>query len=209
MEGDNFVMNDKKYLDYPVLAYFNINNYKTKVNALTNTKLAAGQTFPEITVAKLGGGDIQLSTPAEAYDWKMVVVYRGKHCPICTNYLTTLNKLLPEFHAIGVDVIAVSADTAEKSQSQMGEVCPDFEVGFGLTIAQMQTLGLYISRPRSEAETDRPFAEPALFVINNKNELQVVDISNAPFSRPELNSVLMGLKFIRNPENNYPIRGTY
>lgn len=176
---------------------------------MANTKLIAGQVFPDIAIAKWGGGEVQLSKSSEAYDWKMVVVYRGKHCPICTNYLTTLNQLLPEFHAIGVDVVAVSADTEEKAQIQMGEVNPDFEMGFGLTIEQMQKLGLYISTPRSEAESDRPFAEPALFVINNKGELQIVDISNAPFARPELNSVLMGLKFVRNPENNYSIRGTY
>jgi peroxiredoxin len=188
---------------------FNNNHYKTKGKIMTTTKLAAGQTFPDITIAKLGGGEIHLPTPTETYDWRMVIVYRGKHCPICTNYLSTMNELLPEFQAIGVDVAAVSADTAEKAQVQMGEVKPDFAVGYGLTIEQMKKLGLYISNPRSAAETDRPFAEPALFVINKKGELQIVDISNAPFARPELNSVLMGLKFIRNPENNYPIRGTY
>lgn len=172
-------------------------------------KLTAGQVFPDITVAKLGGGEIHLAAPSESYDWRLVLVYRGKHCPICTNYLATLNKLLPEFQAIGVDVVAVSADTVEKAQIQTGEVVPDFDVGYDLTVEQMQTLGLYISNPRSAAETDRPFAEPALFVINDNGELQIIDISNAPFARPDLNSMLMGLKFIRNPLNNYPIRGTY
>ena len=182
---------------------------KQKGKIMTTNKLTAGQIFPDITIAKLTGGEIHLSTPPESYDWRMVIVYRGKHCPICTNYLATLNKLLPEFQAIGVEVVAVSADTAEKAQSQMEEITPDFEVGYGLTTEQMQQLGLYISNPRSTAETNRPFAEPGLFVINDKDELQVIDISNAPFARPELSSMLMGLKFIRNPENNYPIRGTH
>ena len=31
---------------------------------------------------------------------------------------------------------------------------------------QMLALGLYVSEPRSEEETDRPFAEPGVFVIN-------------------------------------------
>lgn len=73
----------------------------------------------------------------------------------------------------------------------------------------MQELGLYISVPRSEKETDHPFAEPGLFVVNDKNEVQVVDISNASFARPELETLVSGLRFIRDPENNYPIRGTY
>ena len=176
---------------------------------MNTKKLLAGQIVPDITIAKLGGGEIRLAVPSELYDWKLVIVYRGKHCPICTNYLATLNKLLPEFQALGVDVVAVSADTEEKAKIQTEEIQPGFDVGYDLTVEQMQKLSLYISHPRSASETNRPFAEPALFVTNDKGELQIVDSSNAPFSRPELNSILMGLKFIRNPENNYPIRGTY
>jgi hypothetical protein len=71
----------------------------------------------------------------------------------------------------------------------------------------MQTLGLYISDPRSEKETDHPFAEPEVFVINAEGEIQIIDISNAPFVRPELEALANGLSFIR--ENDYPIRGTH
>ena len=176
---------------------------------MTDTKPVAAGTFPDITVSKLGGGDLSLSKPDGGHDWRMVIVYRGKHCPICTNYLKTLNELLPEFNDLGIDVVAVSADSEENAQSQINEVKPDYDVGYDLTIEQMQELGLYISHPRSPEETDRPFPEPGFFVLNAKGDIQIVDISNAPFARPELNSMLMGLKFIRNPENNYPIRGTY
>ncbi len=71
---------------------------------------------------------------------------------------------------------------------------------------QMRALGLYISEPRSPQETDRPFAEPGLFVINPEGKLQIIDISNAPFARPDLATVLMGIKLIQ--EKSYPIRGT-
>jgi len=70
----------------------------------------------------------------------------------------------------------------------------------------MRALGLYISAPRSPQETDRPFPEPALFVVNPQGNIQIIDISNAPFARPDLNGVLKGLKFIQ--EKQYPIRGT-
>jgi hypothetical protein len=84
-----------------------------------------------------------------------------------------------------------------------------FPLAYDLSIAQMQTLGLYISHPKSPEETDRPFAEPGIYVINEKGQVQVTDISNAPFARPDLATLIGGLGFIRNPENNYPIRGTY
>ncbi|QFT55880.1 redoxin domain-containing protein [Microbulbifer sp. THAF38] len=174
-----------------------------------NLKLAAGSDFPVLDVAKLGGGQMQLGKPAGGFPWQMVVVYRGKHCPLCTKYLRALNALLPRYHKEGVFVVAVSADSADKALQHMREVNPDFPVGFDLAIPQMQQLGLYISNPRSPQETDRPFAEPGIFVVNEAGRLQIVDISNAPFARPDLQTLLMGIEFIRNPENNYPIRGTY
>ena len=72
----------------------------------------------------------------------------------------------------------------------------------------MKQLGLYISIPRSEKETDHNFAEPGMFIVNQDGNIQVVDISNNPFVRPEIDTLLSGLQWIRNPENNYPIRGT-
>lgn len=176
---------------------------------MTIQKLLAGSTFPEIIVPGLDGININLSKPVAPNDWRLVIVYRGKHCPICTRYLSELNAILPDLKKLSIDAVAVSADPQEKAAIQIAEVKPNFPVGYGLTIAQMQQLGLYISDPRSPEETDRPFAEPGLFVINAAGEIQIVDISNAPFARPELRSMLMGLNFIRNPENNYPIRGTH
>ena len=173
------------------------------------TALQAGSSFPDISTPKFGGGELSLSKPAEGYDWKAVVVYRGKHCPLCTKYLKQLNELKPQFNELGVDVIAVSGDPEEKAKIQLEQINPDFEVGYDLTIEQMQELGLYTSDPRSPQETDKPFAEPGFFVINDEGKAQIIDISNAPFARPELESMLMGLKFLRNPENNYPIRGMH
>ncbi|MCO1336345.1 redoxin family protein [Microbulbifer sp. OS29] len=174
-----------------------------------NTKLAAGIDFPIIEVSRLGGGRLVLGKPEGSFPWQMVVVYRGKHCPLCTKYLRALSLLLPRYHAEGVDVVAVSADTAEKAALQMEKIKPGFTIGYDLSIPQMQQLGLYISKPRSPEETDRPFAEPGIFVINESGRLQVVDISSAPFARPDLQTLLVGIEFIRNPDNRYPIRGTY
>ena len=75
-----------------------------------------------------------------------------------------------------------------------------------MTPDQMRALGLYISEPRSAQETDRPFAEPGLFVVNPEGNVQIVEISNAPFARPDLAGILHGIKVIQ--ERNYPVRGT-
>ncbi|MFC5586135.1 peroxiredoxin-like family protein [Nitratireductor kimnyeongensis] len=175
----------------------------------TTTKLAAGGTFPDITLPKLRGGTLRLTQPENGHDWRMVVVYRGKHCPICTRYLRELNTHLPALNAIGIDLVAISGDPEEKALDQMDLAHPDYDIGYGLTLDQMRALGLYISHPRSPQETDRPFAEPAVFVINADGNLQVTEIANGPFVRPDLELLVGGLKFIRNPDNDYPVRGTH
>lgn len=168
-------------------------------------KIAAGSPFPETRVQILGGDEIDLAVPSK--EWRMVVVYRGKHCPLCTKYLTALNDKVADLSEIGIDVVAVSGDPEEKAEVQMDLVKPAYPVGYGLTIDQMHSLGLYISKPRSDQETDRPFAEPGVFVINDDGAVQIVDISNAPFARPDLDSLVGGLAFVRKHE--YPIRGTH
>lgn len=61
-----------------------------------------------------------------------------------------------------------------------------FPVGYDLTPDEMRQLGLFVSDPGSPEETDRPFSDPGLFVLNPPGQLQIVDISNAPFARPDL-----------------------
>jgi peroxiredoxin len=175
---------------------------------MSSIKLKAGVEFPNIVVQTMDDDVLHLDAiPAES-DWRMVVVYRGLHCPLCTNYLRQLNELLPQFKEQGIDVIAISADSKVKAQKHMAQVNPQYPVAYGLTVEQMMTLGLYISEPRSAQETDTPFAEPGLFILNEEGKVQIIDIANAPFCRPDFNSILAGLTFIRDPKNNYPIRGT-
>lgn len=115
----------------------------------------------------------------------MVVVYRDRHCPVCTRYLGDLNAMLPKLTELGIDLVVVSADPQEKAANQIDPIAPTYAVGYDLTIEQMQALGSYISHPHSATETDRPFAEPGLVVVNADDNLQVTDISNVPFARPD------------------------
>ncbi|MFX0546736.1 peroxiredoxin-like family protein [Roseovarius sp. S1116L3] len=169
--------------------------------------LDAGQDFPRQDVQRLGGGTLTLGQPEGGHDWQAVVVYRGLHCPICKTYLTQLEEIKSEFHDAGVDVVAVSGDPEEKATQMAEETGLTVPMGYGLSIEQMRSLGLYVSDPRSPEETDRPFPEPAVFVINGAGKLQIVDVSNAPFARPELKRLAGGLAFVR--DKDYPVRGTH
>ena len=176
---------------------------------MTSKKLAAGSAFPAITLPVLGGGQRDISSPRNGRDWMLVLVYRGKHCPLCTTYLQELNAALADLNELGVDVVAVSADSEARAIAQMKEVSPEFDVAYGLTIPQMQALGLYISSPRNGMDVEAPFAEPGLFVLDETGALQIVDISNVPFSRPDLKWIAKGIGFRRGPMKDAPVNGTY
>lgn len=135
----------------------------------------------------------------------MLVVYRGRHCPRCKRYLNKLSAMLGDWTAV-MDVVVVSADTQEKAAADKAEFGWAFDLCHGLTEAQMRALGLYVSEPLSEAETTGLFAEPGTFAIRPDGTLMLVDISNGPASRPDLDELLDGMKF--NIENNRPARGT-
>ena len=168
------------------------------------TAPVSGAPFPSVTVPTLDGDPVKLGT---ADDWTLVIIYRGLHCPKCKDYLRTLDGLRDDFAALGVSVITASADPEEKARAFVDEIGYRGRMGYGLTIAQMRTLGLYISDPVSDAETDRPFAEPGLFVVNEQGNLQVHDISTAPWARPPLEGVRDGIAFVR--KMGRPPRGTH
>ncbi len=170
------------------------------------TDIAPGKPFPALTLKRLGGGELTLGKPSGDCDWQMVVVYRGLHCPICKSFLKQVQELETRYRELGVELVAISGDPEDKAKSFVEETGIELPVGYGLSIEDMHRLGLYVSDPRSPQETDRPFAEPGHFVINHEGNLQIVEVANAPFVRPDLQRLADGIEFVR--EKDYPVRGT-
>ena len=177
--------------------------------AIYTEKLLPGSQFPAITKTLLNGDAVTLGKPQQDADWQLVLVYRGRHCPLCTRYLNALEQARASLAEIKVNIVAVSADNKAQLQAHLEQLKVSFPIAYGLSTEQMKALGLFISEPRSAQETDHLFAEPGLFVVNAQGTIQVIDISNNPFVRPDLTTLVNGLAWIRNPENNYPIRGMH
>ena len=168
----------------------------------TQAKIDAA--FPDISLQTLSGEALVLGRPPEG-KWRMLVIYRGLHCPICKKYLGQLNEMKVDFYKMNVQVVAVSTDPEEKAKRFASELGLDFEVAYGLGIDQARDLGLYISTPLDSTETDQPFAEPGLFFIRPDGGLHFGEISSAPFCRPDLEMLKMGIGIIQ--EKDYPARG--
>ena len=162
------------------------------------------QPAPQLDVPILGGGTWSLATSRpEAFT--MIVVYRSLHCPLCKNYLGELEAKLPDFANLGVDVIAVSVDSAERAaraQTEWGLV--NLRVGYALSIETARQWGLFISRAQKESEPAE-FTEPGLFLVKPDDTLYMASIANTPWARPPLDQVLRAIDSFR--KTNSPARG--
>ncbi len=167
-------------------------------------KPAAGEVLPEFSVDTPDGQKLQLGGSTDG--WRLLVIYRGKHCGRCKPYLNQVESMLGRWKAAGFDVVAVSADTAEKASADIAEYSWSFPVGCNLSEATMHELGLYVSDPLTPDETDRRFAEPAVFCLRPGGGVQIAAISNGPSARPDLEQLLDGMIF--TIENDKPARGT-
>lgn len=162
-----------------------------------------GKALPELSLRLVGGGEFALRDGRKI--WRLIVIYRGRHCPRCKPYLGKVQRLLPDFSNMGVEVVAASADPLDRAKADVEEHGWTFPVAFGLTVENMRALCLYISDPASPQETSWPFAEPAVFVVNPEGLLHVVGISNAASCRPDLDLLIDGIKGIQS--RGLPIRG--
>jgi peroxiredoxin len=85
-------------------------------------KLTAGDSFPLTEARLLDGKVVNLVKAHSDADWQMVVVYRGKHCPLCALYLNLSEEHKAALKAIGVSVSAVSADSKVQHEDTMEKV---------------------------------------------------------------------------------------
>ena len=171
---------------------------------MITAKPNVGAQVEQMTFAIAGqDGTVTIGAPKDR--WTMLFVYRGRHCPRCKRFLNKLNAVLPQWTDV-MDVAVVSADTQDKAIADKAEFGWDFDLCYGLSVDQMRALGLYVSEPLSDAETTEMFAEPGAFAIRPNGTLMLVDISNGPAARPDLEELLDGMKF--NIANDRPVRGT-
>ena len=135
----------------------------------------------------------------------VLVTYRGYHCPICRTYLPQLDRLLPEFLELGVEVLALSMDTAERAQKAREEwPLHNLSLGSDLSETDARNLGLFLTRGTTPAEPAL-YSEPALFLIRPDRTLYASSIQTMPFVRPDMEELLGAIKYILSV--GYPARG--
>jgi peroxiredoxin len=162
------------------------------------------QPAPSLELPLLGGGVFRLAE-RRPERFTMVVFFRGLHCPVCRAQLTELDRRLDELSARGVDVIAVSAETRERSeQLQADWKLERLPIAYGLAEPSMREWGLFVSRGRSDDEPAL-FNEPGLFLIEPDGTVYYESILSMPAGRPRLDDLLAGIDYWTKV--GYPARG--
>lgn len=157
-----------------------------------------------LTIPRVGGGHWSLADQ-HPENFLLLVFYRGHHCPICKSYLEKLNSLLGDASKQGITVFVASGDTEERARKSQDEwEIDDLELGYGMTVAQMNEWGLYTSAAIKEEEP-AVFGEPGLFLIKPDQTIYYVAYNSMPMGRPDLREVIKFVEFVL--EKDYPARG--
>jgi peroxiredoxin len=167
--------------------------------------LMPGITAPELRAKKLDGSIWDLSV-SEAPSFTMIIFYRGFHCPVCKNYLEKANTLVDQFRENGVSLVAISMDDHQRAQKATTEWrVSNLEILYGLDVKLAEKWGLWLTSAIKQGEPEI-FSEPGLFWILPDQSLYLIEVSNMPFARPDL-EILVDKSAAVN--NGYPARGSF
>ena len=170
-----------------------------------STKLTPDAPVPGLSLPLVGGGTFTLNENAPQ-TFTMVVFYRGLHCPVCKAYLEKLNALAAGYQDAGFDVVVASMNTKDLAEQTVADWdIGNLKVGYGLTEDDARAWGLWVSTAIKDAEADM-FCEPGMAWVRPDGRLYMIDISNMPWARPDLEFLLS--KVPMAVDNGYPARGT-
>ncbi|MCM8556328.1 peroxiredoxin-like family protein [Sphingomicrobium sediminis] len=170
------------------------------------TRLIPTQTVPDLDLPLIDGGQFSLSGSGADY-LTILAFYRGKHCPLCRNWLQELNGLMDDYAERGIKVVAVTMDGQERAQVSRDEWNIDkVPIAYGLSEGQARSYGLYISHKREGSEEPDRFAEPGMFLVHPDRTLYAMTLQTMPFTRPSFKELLGALDFVK--DKDYPPRGT-
>jgi peroxiredoxin len=170
-------------------------------------RMLPGQTLEGFSLPLVGGGTFDLATADKPRSFRMLVAYRGLHCPLCKMQLGELHGRLIELAQRGMSVLAFSMnDEAAATRTKTDWGLDALDLAYGLSADQARTLGLYLSAGRPGSPEPALFSEPGIFLLKPDDTLYFAATQNMPFARPPLDQILHGVDFVS--EHDYPACGT-
>jgi peroxiredoxin len=141
------------------------------------------QPAPDLTVPLLRGGTYRLADQRPG-TFTMVVFFRGLHCPVCRAQLVELERRVGECEERGIEVIAVSGETRERTTWLAQEWrLEHLALAYGLTEEGMRAWGLFVSHGINDSESP-VFNEPGLFLLSPDHTVYYESILSMPVGLP-------------------------
>ena len=162
-----------------------------------------GAQVPDFEFSLLNGGSWR-SRDLPAGRFTLLNIYRGKWCHQCYRHLKELDTLIPAFAERGVSVVAVSADTRERTEEFSEKLgISRLRLGYEIAIDKARELGVFISSKAKEEEMPM-FCEPAHFLIGVDHKIFAAWISSCAFARTSPKGILDYVDFIGDKVKKTP-----
>jgi peroxiredoxin len=156
-------------------------------------RVAVGMRAPDFTLARIGGGDVTLSSFRGRKN-VVLVFYRGFWCPYCIKQLTGMRQLLDAEMKQDTELLAVSVDDSVGTRKTIARisadgVAPDFSF---LSDPDHTVIARYgILNPDGG---DRGIPHPATYVIDRSGVVRWRDIETDYKIRPANDSIVAAVR---------------
>ena len=154
------------------------------------TLLHPGDSFPELTVALPGGRSLQLPG-ALAGHFGVVLFYRGSWCPYCNAQLSAFQRSLDGLAALGVSVVALSADDEAATQNLIAKHGLQFPVGHSAVAVAVA------ARTGAFANPDPRYLQSTGFVLDPGGRVVVSVYSSGAIGRLVPQDVIGLVRYLR------------
>lgn len=156
------------------------------------TRLTAGQLFPPLALATVGGGTLKLPDDL-AGTAAVLLVYRGSWCPYCTTQLASFARAHDKLTGAGIRVVAVSSDSQADAEVTMAEQNLPFPVAYGIDPHELTKLiGNYVG-----TDLPRHYAQSTNVLLDDQGRVLVAVYSSGPIGRLTPADVLGYLAYLR------------
>lgn len=166
-----------------------------------------GLYIPAITFDCLNGDSWSSNVQCRSR-FTLLVTYRGPWCKFCQKQLTILEQLANEFTENSVELVVVSMGDKRLAQEMQSKLkLEGINIGYGLTLEQARSLGLFISSKQQPHEPNI-FSEPGTYLLDNNKTVLATWIASNAYARVNPRDVLDYIKFVTNKKPSLP-RGAY
>ncbi len=131
------------------------------VSDVENIAVEVGSIAPDFSLKDGEGVEHRLSDILKTKN-ALVIFYRGDWCPFCIDQLDSINAVLGDISAKGVQVIGISPDEAAAVTNTQRRFGQDFIFLSDVNSQVIQRYGI---------QRDEKLPHPAQFIINQKGEI--------------------------------------